>query len=423
MNAIEQKSSRFVSLITRDTLALVLAGGRGTRLGALTRHRVKPAVPFGGKYRLIDFPLSNCINSGIRRIGVLTQYKSHSLIRHLQQGWGFLKGEFGEFIDILPAQQRTGEHWYLGTADAVYQNLDIIRGHDPQFVIILGGDHVYKMDYGTLLAYHMENRADVTVACMEVPLAEAHAFGIMDIEEHGRIRDFAEKPQTPAPMPGYPERALASMGIYVFNTQFLVDTLTRDAAWPTSSHDFGKDIIPHAVRNATAFAFPFLNHLTGNVAYWRDVGNLDSYWASNLELIGAQPELNLYDVDWPIWTLHDTFPPAKFAVDAEGRPGIAQDSMVASGSIIVGATVRHSILFPNVRIDPAAEVDESVIFHDAVVGNGCRLRRVVVDSRCVIPPGTIIGYDRTEDKKRFEVSANGVVLVIPESLGQRLRYV
>lgn len=423
MTPTEQRSSRFVSLITRDTLALVLAGGRGTRLGALTRHRVKPAVPFGGKYRLVDFPLSNCINSGIRRIGVLTQYKAHSLIRHLQQGWGFLKGEFGEFIDILPAQQRTGEHWYLGTADAVYQNLDIIRAHDPQFVIILGGDHVYKMDYGALLAYHLESHADVTVACMQVPLSQASAFGIMNIEDNGRIREFAEKPANPAPMPGFPDCALASMGIYVFNTGYLIETLSADAKQTSSSHDFGKDIVPQAVANAATFAFPFRNDLTGELAYWRDVGNLDSYWASNLELIGARPELNLYDAEWPIWTLHDTFPPAKFAIDADGHAGIAEDSLVASGCIIVGAVIKHSVLFPNVRAEPDAKLDECVIFHDALAGAGCKLRRVVVDSRCVIPPGTVIGYNRADDEQRFEVSAGGVVLVTPEMLGQRIRHV
>lgn len=419
----DQKTSRFVSLITRDTLALVLAGGRGTRLGALTRHRVKPAVPFGGKYRLIDFPLSNCINSGIRRIGVLTQYKSHSLIRHLQQGWGFLKGEFGEFIEILPAQQRTGEHWYRGTADAVYQNLDIIRAHDPQFVVILGGDHVYKMDYGTLLTYHLECRADVTVGCMPVPLQSACEFGIMTSDEQGRIRKFAEKPADAAPMPGMPGHALASMGVYVFSTEYLIETLTRDAVEASSTHDFGKDIVPRAVDSAATYAFPFRNQLTGELAYWRDVGNLNSYWSANLELIGARPELNLYDVEWPIWTLHDTFPPAKFAADADGRPGLAEDSMIASGCIVVGATVKRSVLFANVRAEPGAHIDESVIFHDAIIGPRCRLRRVVVDSRCVIPPDTEIGYNIDADRQRFEVSADGVVLVTPEMLGQRLRYV
>ena len=419
----DQKSSRFVSLITKDTLALVLAGGRGTRLGALTRHRVKPAVPFGGKYRLIDFPLSNCVNSGIRRIGVLTQYKSHSLIRHLQQGWGFLKGEFGEFIEILPAQQRTGDHWYLGTADAVYQNLDIIRGHDSQFVLILGGDHVYKMDYGALLAYHIECHADVTVGCMPVAIEEAHDFGIMACDEHGRIHAFNEKPANPPPMPGAPGYALASMGIYVFNTQYLIDTLTRDAQQASSNHDFGKNIVPHAVQTDAAYAFPFRNQVTGELAYWRDVGNLSSYWTANLELIGARPELNLYDVDWPIWTLHDAFPPAKFATDADGHPGLAEDSMIASGCIIVGASVKHSVLFANVRAEPGAEIHESVIFHDSVIGAGCKLRRVVVDSRCVIPPDTRIGYNCDEDRQRFEVNTEGVVLVTPEMLGQHLRYV
>lgn len=411
-------AQRFVSLLTRDTLALILAGGKGTRLGALTRHRVKPAVPFGGKYRLIDFPLSNCINSGIRRIGVATQYKSHSLIRHLQQGWSYLKGEFGEFIEILPAQQRIGPAWYRGTADAVYQNLDIVRAHDPHFVLVLGGDHVYKMDYGTLLAAHLEHEADVTVGCMEVPLAEASAFGIMHVDADHRVVDFVEKPAEPPPLPGRETHALASMGIYAFNARFLDEALIADAADPGSAHDFGKDVIPRAVSKARVYAYPFRDPRTGSLAYWRDVGSLDSYWQANLELIGIAPEIDLYDPSWPIWTYHPAVPPAKFAIEDGDSPGAAIESLVAGGCIVAGAEVRRSVLSANVLVGRRSRIENSVVLHDVTVGADCKLRRTVVDSRCRIPNGTRIGYDAAEDARRFEISPDGIVVVTPEMLGQ-----
>lgn len=414
---------RFVSLITRDTLALVLAGGRGMRLGSLTTHRVKPAVPFGGKFRIIDFPLSNCINSGIRRIGVLTQYKAHSLINHLQQGWGFLRGEFGEFIELLPAQQRMGESWYAGTADAVYQNMDIIRSHQPQFVLVLGGDHVYKMDYGSMLGMHVETGARLTVGCMEVPVDQASAFGVMEVGEDWNVRRFQEKPVHPATIPDHPGYALASMGIYVFDPDYLVQMLEDDARHPGSSHDFGKDILPHAVSEGSVFAFPFRDLMRERQAYWRDVGNIDSFWAANLELIGDDPEFDLYDRAWPIWTYLDQQPPAKFAYDPEGRPGQALDSLVSGGCIVTGATVRGSVLFSDVIVEPGAKVEAAVVLPKAVVGRDCRIRRAVIETGCVIPAGTVIGEDPEADADRFEVSAGGVALVTPEMLGQVLPYV
>jgi len=416
-------SQRFVSVITRDTLALILAGGRGTRLGALTSHRVKPAVPFGGKFRIIDFALSNCINSGIRRVGVLTQYKAHSLIRHLHQGWGFLRGEFGEFIELLPAQQRTGPSWYSGTADAIYQNIDIIRSHEPQFVLVLGGDHVYKMDYGTMLGYHVDNGADITVGCAQVSLEQARGFGVMAVDGTGRVVRFDEKPEHPEPMPGSADQALGSMGIYVFNTDYLIDCLEQDARNPNSSRDFGRDVLPRAIYSDAVYAFPFRDMETGGQAYWRDVGNLDSYWAANLELIGVTPELNLYNQDWPIWTYQEQAPPAKFVFDEKDRRGMAVDSMVAGGCIVSGALVRHSLLFSNVVVDQGATVEESVVLPDVHVGAGCRIRRVIVETGCRVPPGTVIGHDPQADASRFEISAGGVALVTPEMLGQDLPYV
>jgi len=409
---------RFVSLLTRDTLALVLAGGKGTRLGALTRHRVKPAVPFGGKYRLVDFPLSNCVNSGIRRIGVLTQYKAHSLIRHLQQGWGYLKGEFGEFIEILPAQQRVGPEWYRGTADAVYQNLDIIRDHDPRYILVLGGDHVYKMDYGPLLAWHDEHGADITVACMKVTLEQARGFGVMHIDAGDRVVDFVEKPEHPPALPGEPGRALASMGVYVFDAEFLARVLAADAADPESSHDFGRDIIPAAVPRARVIAYPFRERGTGRLAYWRDVGSVDSYWTANLELIGIEPEIDLYDEAWPIWTYHPPVPPAKFAIEDGESPGAAIESLVAGGCIVAGAEVRRSVLSANVRVERGSRLSDAVVLHDVTIEPDCRIRRAVIESRCRIPAGTHIGFDPEEDARRYAVSPGGIVVVTPEMLGQ-----
>ncbi|MFZ5467094.1 MAG: glucose-1-phosphate adenylyltransferase [Pseudomonadota bacterium] len=415
---------RLVSRITRDTLALVLAGGRGSRLKQLTDWRAKPGVPFGGKFRIIDFPLSNCVNSGIRRIGVLTQYKAHSLIRHIQLGWGNSNPSMGEFIELLPAQQRIHENsWYSGTADAVYQNLDIIRSHDPEYVLILAGDHIYKMDYGLMLAYHVEKQADLTIGCIQVPLEEAKAFGVMGIDADGRVQRFREKPDNPDPIPGKPDTALASMGIYVFNTKFLYEQLIRDADDPKSEHDFGKNIIPSVINNYRVFAYPFLDVQSGKQSYWRDVGTVDSYWAANLELIGVTPDLNLYDKEWPIWTYQEQLPPAKFVFDDEDRRGMAVDSMVSGGCIISGAVVRHSLLFSNVVVKTGAMVQDSVILPNVTVGEGARVRKAVVDKGCIIPPGMVIGEDPSEDRKRFEVSPGGVVLVTPEMLHQPLHHV
>ncbi|MGE4070635.1 MAG: glucose-1-phosphate adenylyltransferase [Lysobacterales bacterium] len=418
----DQQDPRFVSRLTKDTLALVLAGGRGTRLNALTDWRAKPAVPFGGKFRIIDFPLSNCINSGVRRIAVLTQYKSHSLIRHIQMGWGFLRGEFNEFVELFPAQQRVDEtSWYAGTADAVFQNIDILLSHAPGYILVLAGDHIYKMDYGQMLAEHVRRGAEFTVGCIEVPLAEASAFGVMQVDAEMRIRQFAEKPARPEPMPGRDDVALASMGIYVFNTQFLIEQLVRDAADKGSSHDFGKDIIPKAIDEFPAYAYSFREPDGEHQGYWRDVGTVEAFWKANLELLDPLPQLNLYDADWPIWTYQEQLPPAKFAAQ-EGRAGCALDSMVSGGCLVVGATVRRSVLFSNVRVEMDSEIDESVLLPNVTVGRGCRIRRAVLDKGCTIPDGTHIGIDPVHDAERFHVISNGVVLVTRDMLGQS-RYV
>lgn len=419
----ENQESRFVSRLTRNTLALVLAGGRGTRLKDLTRWRVKPAVPFGGKFRIIDFPLSNCINSGIRAVGVLTQYKSHSLIRHIQQGWNYLRGEFGEFIELLPAQQRIQDSWYAGTADAVYQNLDIIRSHKPQYVLILAGDHIYKMDYGPMIAHHVENGADMTVGCIEVPIEKAKEFGVMAVSSDNRVLRFQEKPSNPEPMPGRKDVALASMGIYVFNTDFLFQQLIADADDESSSHDFGKDIIPKVIDAFSITAYSFRDVQSNKKAYWRDVGTVDAFWQANMELVGVTPELNLYDKDWPIWTYQEQLPPAKFVFDDDHRRGMAVDAMVSGGCVISGAVVRHSLLFSNVRIEEGAKVQDSVVLPNVTIGRGCRVRRAVIDKGCVLPDGLVIGENLELDRSRFHVSDSGIVLVAPEMLGQELHHV
>jgi glucose-1-phosphate adenylyltransferase len=419
MNVVTE--ARFVSRLTRDTLALVLAGGRGSRLASLTDWRAKPAVPFGGKFRIIDFPLSNCLNSGIRRIAVLTQYKSHSLILHIQKGWGFLRGEFNEFIELLPAQQRVSETaWYAGTADAVYQNIDIIRSHAPSYVLILAGDHVYKMDYGPMLAAHVASGADITVGCIEVPLEQARAFGVMEVDADWRVTRFAEKPREPEPMPGRKDIALASMGIYAFGTDFLIEELTRDAADLESTHDFGRNIVPGAIGRCNVFAYSFLAGSGEAQGYWRDVGTVDSYWQANMELIEVEPELNLYDQDWPIWTYQEQLPPAKFVFDDADRRGAALNSMVAGGCIVAGATIRRSVLFPNVHVEPHSDVDESVVLPNVRIGKSCRIRRTVLDKGCVVRDGFVIGYDRERDSRLFHVSAGGITLVTPDMLGQAL---
>lgn len=415
---------RLVSRITRDTLALVLSGGRGSRLKQLTDWRAKPAVPFGGKFRIIDFPLSNCVNSGIRRMAVLTQYKAHSLIKHVQLAWGSNRMARDEFVELLPAQQRINEQsWYSGTADAVYQNIDILRTHDAEYTLILAGDHIYKMDYGPMIAYHVEKGADLTIGCIEVPVDEAKAFGVMGVAGEGRVNMFLEKPDAPPEIPGNSGKALASMGIYVFNTKFLFEQLIYDADDPHSDHDFGKNVIPRVINRYQVFAYPFRDVQNNTQAYWRDVGTIDSYWAANLELIGVTPDLNLYDTDWPIWTHQEQLPPAKFVFDDEDRRGMAVDSMVSGGCIISGALVRHSLLFSNVIVNEHASVENSVILPNVVVNKKVKIRNAVIDKGCVIPEGMQIGYDPVADKQRFEVSPKGIVLVTPDMLGQRLHMV
>ncbi|MBI5165202.1 MAG: glucose-1-phosphate adenylyltransferase [Magnetospirillum sp.] len=410
-----------VNLRLRRTLALVLAGGRGSRLGALTDWHAKPAIPFAGKFRIIDFTLSNCINSGIRRIGVLTQYKAHSLIQHIQRGWGFLRGEFNEFIELLPAQQRiTGENWYKGTADAVFQNLDIIREHKPEYVLVLAGDHVYKMDYGLMLAHHVKSGAEVTVACLEVPLAEARGFGVMAVDDKDHVIRFDEKPANPQPIPGKPALALASMGIYIFNAQFLYDRLVHDSSQSLTEHDFGKNIIPGLVGRAKVVAHRFQNscvmHEGAKEHYWRDVGTLDAYWEANLDLTTVTPHLNLYDTNWPIWTYQAQLPPAKFVFDADNRRGMAVDSMVSGGCIISGATVRRSLLYSNVRVNSYCLVEDSVVLPNVDIGRHARLKRCIVDQDCIIPPGLVIGEDPELDGQRFYRSEKGITLVTAEML-------
>jgi glucose-1-phosphate adenylyltransferase len=420
-----EPAPRFVSRITKNTYAMVLAGGRGSRLHQLTDWRAKPAVPFGGKFRIIDFVLSNCVNSGIRRIGVATQYKSHSLIQHIQRGWSFLNGKFGEFVDLLPAQQRiSADHWYQGTADAVFQNIDILREANPDFVLILAGDHVYKMDYGKLLAFHVENKADMTVACLEVPVADATAFGVMGVDEHSRIVEFSEKPAEPATIPGKPGTSLASMGIYVFNKDFLFEQLVRDADDPHSSHDFGKDLIPQMVKKYRVFAQSFEQSCVGldsdHLPYWRDVGTIDSYWEANMELTKVLPDLNMYDQEWPIWTHQEQLPPAKFVFDEDERRGMAIDSLVSGGCIISGSTVRRSLLFSDVHINAYCTIEDSVLLPNVNVSRDVTLKRVIVDKNCKIPEGLVVGVSPDEDRKRFHVSPNGVALITPDMLGQKV---
>jgi glucose-1-phosphate adenylyltransferase len=426
--AIGEPAPRFVSRITKNTYAMVLAGGRGSRLHQLTDWRAKPAVPFGGKFRIIDFVLSNCVNSGIRRIGVATQYKAHSMIQHIQRGWSFLNGQFGEHVDLLPAQQRIDEeHWYQGTADAVFQNIDILREADPDFVLILAGDHVYKMDYGKLLAFHVENKADMTVACLEVPIADATAFGVMAVDEHSRVVEFAEKPASPASIPGNPDKSLASMGIYVFNKNFLFEQLIRDADDKLSSHDFGKDIIPHVIGKYRVFAQNFAHSCVGteegHAPYWRDVGTIDAYWEASMELTKVIPDLNMYDQEWPIWTYQEQLPPAKFVFDEDGRRGMTVDSLVSGGCIVSGSVVRRSLLFSDVRISDYCNIEDSVLLPNVNVGRHVTLKRVIVDKSCNIPEGLEVGVNPDEDRKRFHVSANGVTLITPEMLGQKVHSV
>ncbi len=409
-------------ILTRSTLALVLAGGRGSRLRDLTNVRAKPAVHFGGKFRIIDFALSNCMNSGLRRIGVITQYKSHSLLRHLQRGWSFLRNEMGEFVDLLPAQQRIDEEqWYQGTADAVFQNLDIIRNSTPpDYIVVLAGDHVYKMDYSIMLEDHVASGRGVTVGCIEVPREEARAFGVMAINEERHITAFVEKPDDPPAMPDNPQMSLASMGIYVFSADYLYRLLEEDARNPDSSHDFGKDLIPRAVAEPQALAHPCTLSAIATPPcsgpYWRDVGTVDAYWAANLDLASTTPALNMYDKDWPIWTYQEQLPPAKFVHDLDGRRGEAINALVSGGCIVSGSTVRESVLFSNVLVRSYSTIEEAVVLPDVQINRHCRLKKVVIDRRCVIPEGTVIGEDAEDDARRFHRTEGGVVLVTREML-------
>ena len=421
-----ESAPRFISLLTKNTYGMVLAGGRGSRLSHLTDWRAKPGVPFGGKFRIIDFVLSNCVNSGIRRIGVLTQYKSHSLIRHIQLGWSFLAGQFKEFVELMPAQQRIEELWYQGTADAVFQNIDILREFDPDYVLILAGDHIYKMDYGKLLAYHVAKAADVTLACIEVPRMDATAFGVIHVDEDMRVVEFVEKPPQPPHIPGHPDKALASMGIYVFNARFLFEQLVRDADDPDSSHDFGKDIIPHVIDRFRVYAQGFGDscvNMVAGVPYWRDVGTVDAYWEANLELTKVVPDLNMYDEEWPIWTHQEQLPPAKFVFDDQERRGMAVDSLVSGGCIISGSVVRRSLLFSDVRVNSYSEIEDSVILPKVDVGRYVTLKRCVIDKNCRIPEGLEVGVNLAEDRRRFHVTDQGITLVTPEMLGQPVHQV
>jgi glucose-1-phosphate adenylyltransferase len=407
--------------LARDAMAYVLAGGRGSRLMELTDRRAKPAVPFGGKSRIIDFALSNALNSGIRRICVATQYKAHSLIRHLQRGWNFFRPERNEGFDILPASQRVSEdQWYAGTADAVYQNLDIILTYKPKYIVILAGDHIYKMDYELMLQQHVDSKADVTIGCLEVPKQEATGFGVMGVNEKDHITSFVEKPKDPPTIPGNPEISLASMGIYVFETEFLAGLLRRDAVTKGSSRDFGKDIIPYIVKNGTAVAHRFSKSCVRSDleagAYWRDVGTVDAYWKGNIDLTDTLPDLDLYDRDWPIWTYSEVTPPAKFVHDLDGRRGLAVSSLVSGGCIVSGSSIRRSLLFTDVRVNSFSALEGAVILPRVTIGRNASLKNVVVDSDVVIPEGLVVGEDAQVDEKRFRRTEDGICLITQQMI-------
>ena len=399
--------------LTADTLAMVLAGGRGQRLEPLTAWQCKPAIPYGGHFRIIDFALSNCVNSGVRRIGVLTQYKSQTLQTHLQRGWSFLPGELGEFVEPVPPQQRTGEDWYLGTADALYQSLSMIRHHAPSRVLVLAGDHVYRADYARLLRTHVSSGAGATVGCIDVALDEASRFGVVRIDEEERITGFDEKPARPKPMPGRPDRALASMGIYVFDTEFLIEQLERDAADDASSRDFGRDVLPAMTGRGEVYAYLW----TGleRESYWRDVGTLDTYHAAHMELLGASPAFELDDPRWPILTAQEQLPPARFTVTG-GRLGVASESLIAGGCTVAGARVRRSVLFRHAQVGANSRIEESLLMPDVTVGAGCRIRRAIVEQDAVIPDGTSIGVDAALDRERFHVTDGGIAVVCADRL-------
>ncbi|WP_372525894.1 glucose-1-phosphate adenylyltransferase [Piscinibacter sp.] len=402
--------------LARDAMAFVLAGGRGSRLMELTDRRAKPGVFFGGKTRIIDFALSNALNSGIRRISVATQYKAHSLIRHLTRGWSFLRAERNESFDILPASQRVSEDaWYRGTADAVFQNIDIVESYSPKYVVVLAGDHIYKMDYEVMLQQHVESGADVTLGCLEVPRMEATGFGVMHVDEHDTIKSFIEKPADPPGIPDRPDMALASMGIYVFDTKFLFDLLKKDAAEPSSSHDFGKDLVPYVVAHGKAVAHRFsascVRSAHESEAYWRDVGTVDAYWESNIDLTAVTPALDIYDTDWPIWTYSELTAPAKFVHDEEGRRGFAISSLVSGGCIVSGTEMRRSLLFTGVRTHSYSRIEEAVILPYVTIGRKVSLKKVVIDRGVVIPDDLVVGQDLELDASRFRRTEKGVCLI------------
>ena len=419
--AIQQQ--RYISRLTKDTFALILAGGKGSRLHELTQWRAKPSVYFGGKFRIIDFALSNCVNSGIRRVAVLTQYKAHSLISHVVRGWTSFRGELGEFVEVWPASQRTSENWYAGTVDAVYQNIDVIREQNPEYLLILAGDHIYKMDYGAMVAAHADWQADLTIACIEVPVEEAaNSYGVVTVDSNLRVTGFTEKPAHPAPLPGKPGFCLASMGNYVFNRDFLFEQAIRDARNNDSTHDFGQTLIPEIIAaGCQVRAFPFVDQDTGAPGYWRDVGTLDAYFEANMELVSVTPQLNLYDSDWPILTQQLQSPPAKFVFDHDERRGFAVDSMVSGGCVISGATVRRSLLFSGVVVGSWTEVTDTVVMPQVKIGQNVIIRNAIIDRGCLIPDGTQIGVDAAQDKHNgFRITEKGRVLVTPDMLGQTL---
>jgi glucose-1-phosphate adenylyltransferase len=413
-------NTRYVSQITRDTLALILAGGKGSRLCELTQYQAKPAIHFGGKFRVIDFPLSNCINSGIRQIGVMTQYKAYSLIRHLSQCWGHLNRDLGEYVELLPASQQYSSSWYEGTADALYQNIEFIREHAPKYVVVLAGDHIYKMDYGDMLVQHVESGADMTVSCIEMSVREAAGvFGVMCVDQHNRITNFHEKPDKPCPLKDKPEFTLASMGNYVFNTEFLIQQLIADAKNLDSQHDFGRDIIPAAIETNQVMAFRFLSGDGQSAPYWRDVGTLDAFWQANMDLVAITPELNIYDQDWPIWTHQKQSPPAKFIFNDDGRRGYAVDSTVSCGCIISGAKISQSLLFSDVHVHSFSHINQSVILPQVDIAQHVSIKRAIIDTGCQIPEGMSIGFNKKHDIARgFRISQDGIVLVTKDMLNK-----
>lgn len=415
---------RFVSQLTRNTFAMVLEGERSHGLQELTDWRSKPAVAFGGKFRIVDFTLSNCVNSGIRRVGVAAQYRAQSLIRHLQLAWSFLDGRLGEFIEIMPAQQQVQEsQWYRGTADAVYQNLREIRRANPEYVLVLSGDHIYRMDYGRLLAAHAERGADLTMSCIEVSAAQACRFAMLQLDDTGQVTHYQQKAGVDAMDTKATDTALVDMGIYVFNARLLFQQLERDAADPHSTHDFSRDLVPHFVKHLSTFAQNYADSRVGDLdkpAYWRDIGTLDAYWEANMDLVRVNPHLNLYDAQWPIWTWQPQSPPAKFVHDEDGRRGTALDSVISGGCIISGATVRRSLLFSDVRVESHSLVEDCIVLANVHIGMNCVLKKCIIDKSCILPDGLHIGLDASEDAKRFHVTASGITLVTRVMLGQEL---